>query len=152
MEQIPLDGMSSSSSSYTLTLEDVRDYLVDTNAIKDAESFLLKNKREEEREKELNVKRQNAKNSKEISLESVRNRVAKKNSQLHRDDLLNSLVAEKHAGRIGVMREEEEIRELRQLEVKLRDQNLTMERERLNIASEGAMAAHALLLRLCVGS
>lgn len=133
-----MSGSAAGSSAYTLTLDDVRDYLVDTNAIKDAELFLITSKREEEREKELNVKRQDVKNaSKEMSVDSVRNRMAKKNSQLQRDDLLNSLVAEKHAGRLGVMREEEEIRELRSLEVKLRDQNFAMERERSNIAAEG---------------
>ena len=130
--------------NYELTLDDVRDYLMDTNALKEAEMFLLSSKREEERAKELTT-RQLANRSKDTSIDGVRNRMTKKNVQEQRDNLINSLVSEKHAGRLGVMREEEEIRELRMLEVKLRDQNFAMERERANIASEVQRAKRSQL-------
>lgn len=49
---------------------------------------------------------------------------------------MSTLLSQKHAGAMGLIREEEEIRNLKNLEVKLREENLKLAQERQAIAAQ----------------
>ena len=165
----------------TLTLDDVRDYLIDTNAVQDAENFLLSSQQDKNvaasslsnagiaasagggggggggggRLQDIaagilpspNRSRQGASSASAIisissaaAFDSVQTTVrtrGKQGTQQQRDEVLNALINHKHTGRLGLLREEEEMRELQTLEAKLREESSALERERIAISVQG---------------
>jgi len=120
-----------------LTLGDIRDYLIDTDAVKDAEKLLLSSKEKfSEQDTAGRQKRDEARLLKsDNAADVIRQRQAKGKSQ-KKEELLDKLSVENQRGKLGLMREEEELQELLQLEALLRDESMTLERERMKVAAE----------------
>ena len=132
-----------------LTLADVRDYLIDTDAVKEAEKLLLSSavvhaadddaarvKRDEQRL----LKSDNA-------IDNIRNRhkIGKKDQ---RDGILDNIVQDQQRGKLGLLREEEEMKELQMLEQMLRDESVALERERMKVAAEAQTAKRSQILTM----
>ena len=100
---------SGEMSSSDLTLDDVRDYLLHSGAIKEAESF-LNVVETEERQREENEK-QMAKEMSHFKPKLIKERI-EKDRESKRDEILRHLLTEKKSGAEGLLQEEEEMRRL----------------------------------------
>jgi hypothetical protein len=90
-------------------LDDVRDYLLHSGAIKEAESFLHVVETEE-RQKEEN-ENQLAKEISHFKPKQIKERI-ESDRESKRDDILRRLLTEKKSGTAGMLQEEEEMRRL----------------------------------------
>ena len=126
-----------SKGARLLTLGDIRDYLIDTDAVKDAEKLLLTSKQQHSEEDVAGrQKRDEARLLKsDNAADVIRQRQAKGKTQ-KKEELLDKLSVENQRGKLGLMREEEELQELLALEALLRDESMTLERERMKVAAE----------------
>lgn len=92
-----------------LTLDDVRDYLLHSGAIKEAESFLhvveTEEKQKEENENEI------AKEISHFKPKQIKDRI-ENDRENKRDEILRRLLTEKKSGAAGMLQEEEEMRRL----------------------------------------
>ena len=119
-----------------LTLSDVRDYLIDTDAVKDAEKLLLSQNETGNKEKDISQHQRYNKTDDTQSI--IRNRLNAGRKQDKKEELLGALANNSisQKGKLGLLREEEEMKELQMLESQLREENMTLERERQKIAAE----------------
>lgn len=130
-----------------LTLSDVRDYLIDTDAVKEAEKLLLSAKVGSHGSEDNTSKaKRDLERQRENATDVIRQRY-KTGPREKREGVLDKLVVEKQHGKLGLLREEEEMRELLALEQLLRDESVTIERERMKVASETQNAKRSQILK-----
>jgi len=136
------------SNRTDFTLNDVRDYLIDTGAIREAEALLLG----DDKEKTINKRTATVINAIDKTadkrIEQLRGRQGKEDLLIRRETLMSTLLSQKHAGAIGLIREEEEIRNLKAVEAKLREDNLKLAQERQAIAAQLREQKRDQLVRL----
>ena len=99
----------SGQHQHDLSLDDVRDYLLHTGAIKEAESF-LNVVESEERRKEENES-QMAKELSHFKPKQIRERI-EQDRENKKDEILRRLLTEKKSGMAAMLQEEEEMRRL----------------------------------------
>ncbi len=117
-----------------LTMGDVRDYLIDTDAVKEAEKLLLSSTTQRDEKDESRQKRDEQRLLKSDNVADLVRQRQKSGKQEKRNDLLDKLAAENQRGKLGLMREEEELQELLHLESLLRDESMNLERERMKVS------------------
>jgi hypothetical protein len=126
-------------SKLKFSIDDVRNYLVNTNAIEEAESYIFKGDYARE-ELSLDALTFDAKKG-NINFDSVHSDIKKRlqkngssSTQEKRDKVLEELLASKHEGYLSLLKEEQEMQELQELEIQLREESSTLEAERRAIA------------------
>ena len=128
------------SSAVDNSFENIRDHLDLNNSFEEAKSFLLNG----ENDKLIELPKAEAIDSySKLSrqktntiAEDVKGRLlsVKNRPNFEKDSLLNALVSQKHSSALSLMKEEEEINRLVQIENQLRDESTRLEIERQSIA------------------
>ena len=125
------------------TLDDVRDYLEGTNVEEEAKLFFagagdsVLSKEKEVTSTELI---RSTKTGGSLSDSTKHN--LKYGRLQNRENILQALVHQKHSGALGILREEEEIRELAALEARLREESIQMEQQRSVMSVQLKKAKH----------
>jgi hypothetical protein len=137
-------------SDQLLSLHDVREYLIDTNALKEAESLLItaddaKDSNRDAAYKDSKTRALGQAATKgEGRLAYMRNR-AQKNKSDRKEEILNNLTGLGPQGKLNVLREEEEMKELLAVETALREESIALERERMAVAAQAESAKRSNL-------
>mmetsp|Transcript_9379 Transcript_9379/g.17508 ORF Transcript_9379/g.17508 Transcript_9379/m.17508 type:complete len:1823 (-) Transcript_9379:160-5628(-) len=118
---------------HDISLDDVRDYLLHSGAIKEAETFLHVVETEE-RQKEEN-ENQIAKEISHFKPRQIKERI-ESDRENKRDEILRRLLTEKKSGTDGMLQEEEEMRRLQAMESRLREENAETELMHQRLAIE----------------
>jgi hypothetical protein len=94
-----------SSGRYEMSLDDVRKYLIDSGAIRDAESFL--HVQSEQTNSETKEKQELS----GLKTNDIRDRITRERD-LERENIMRSLLSEKRMDATAFQKEEEEIKKL----------------------------------------
>lgn len=140
-------------SDQLLSLHDVREYLIDTNALKEAESLLTSDDPVEGNDRDAAYKDSKTKalgtaaSKGEGRLAYMRKRT-QKNKADRREEILDNLTGAGPQGKLNVLREEEEMKELLGIESALREESILLERERMSVAAQAESAKRSNLQQL----
>ena len=127
--------MSSSekAAGQLLTLHDVREYLIDTNALKEAEGLIADDGADDaNRDGDYKNNKINTLGNASApggDRTAYMRRRAQRNKADRKEEILDNLMGLGPQGKLNLMREEEEMKELLAIEAALREESITLERE-----------------------
>ena len=147
--------MSSSekAAGQLLTLHDVREYLIDTNALKEAEGLLIADDGADDANRDGDYKNNKINTLGNASAPggdrtAYMRRRAQRNKADRKEEILDNLTGLGPQGKLNLMREEEEMKELLAIEAALREESITLERERMDMAAQAEGAKRSNLKTL----
>ena len=136
-----------------MSLHDVREYLIDTNALKEAEALLISDVPIEDNDRDAAYTESKtmalgtAASGREGRLAYMRKRT-QKNKVDRREEILDNLVGTGPQGKLNALREEEEMKELLAVESALREESILLEKERMSVAAQAESAKRSNLQKM----